>query len=86
LIGITVWAPFMHNKIGPEHKVGIIGVGGLGHLAIQFGVKLGCHTTGISTSPDKEREIKVNYFYSFITFVAFAYFMRYHTRYCSRQQ
>jgi D-arabinose 1-dehydrogenase-like Zn-dependent alcohol dehydrogenase len=47
--GITVWSPFVHHKLGPKHRVGIVGVGGLGHLAVQFGVKFGCHTTGMST-------------------------------------
>jgi D-arabinose 1-dehydrogenase-like Zn-dependent alcohol dehydrogenase len=55
--GITVWSPFVHHKLGSNHRVGIIGVGGLGHLAIQFGAKLGCHVTGISTSADKKDEV-----------------------------
>jgi uncharacterized zinc-type alcohol dehydrogenase-like protein len=42
--------------MGPGKRVGIVGVGGLGHLAVQFAVKLGCHTTAISTSADKVKE------------------------------
>jgi len=56
--GITTWAPFVHNKITKEKKVGIIGMGGLGHLAVQWAVALGCHTTVISTSADKAPEAK----------------------------
>jgi D-arabinose 1-dehydrogenase-like Zn-dependent alcohol dehydrogenase len=55
--GITVWSPLVHNKVKAGDKVGIIGVGGLGHLALQFAVKLGCHTVGISTSNNKAKEI-----------------------------
>jgi D-arabinose 1-dehydrogenase-like Zn-dependent alcohol dehydrogenase len=50
-------SPFVHHKMGPGKRVGIIGVGGLGHLAVQFSVKLGCHTTAISTSADKAKEV-----------------------------
>jgi uncharacterized zinc-type alcohol dehydrogenase-like protein len=57
VIGITTWSPFKHNKVKPTDRVGIIGVGGLGHLAVQFSVKFGCHTTGISTSANKKAEI-----------------------------
>jgi uncharacterized zinc-type alcohol dehydrogenase-like protein len=48
--------PFVHNKVVASDRVGIIGVGGLGHVAIQFAVKLGCHTTCISTSADKAKD------------------------------
>jgi len=56
--GITTWGPFAHNKITKDKKVGIIGMGGLGHVAVQFAVALGCHTTVISTSMDKMAEAK----------------------------
>jgi D-arabinose 1-dehydrogenase-like Zn-dependent alcohol dehydrogenase len=55
--GATMWSPFVHHKITSKHRVGIIGVGGLGHLGVQFAVKHGCHTTGISTSANKKDEI-----------------------------
>jgi D-arabinose 1-dehydrogenase-like Zn-dependent alcohol dehydrogenase len=55
--GITVWAPFVQNKIKAGDRVGVIGLGGLGHLAIQIAVKMGCHTVGISTSASKAKEI-----------------------------
>jgi uncharacterized zinc-type alcohol dehydrogenase-like protein len=47
----------VHHKINATHRVGIIGVGGLGHLAVKFAVKFGCHVTGISTSANKKDEI-----------------------------
>jgi len=56
--GITTWGPFVHNKVTKDKRVGIIGMGGLGHLAVQFAVALGCHTTVISTSSDKMAEAK----------------------------
>jgi D-arabinose 1-dehydrogenase-like Zn-dependent alcohol dehydrogenase len=56
--GLTSWSPFIHNKVKAGDRVGIIGVGGLGHLAIQFGVKMGCEVYGISTSANKAEEIK----------------------------
>jgi D-arabinose 1-dehydrogenase-like Zn-dependent alcohol dehydrogenase len=56
-IGITTWSPFVHHKITSKHRVGIIGVGGLGHIGLQFSVKLGAHTTGISTSNNKRDEV-----------------------------
>ena len=46
-------SPFVHHKVKAGDKVGIIGVGGLGHVALQFAVKLGYSTFGISTSADK---------------------------------
>jgi uncharacterized zinc-type alcohol dehydrogenase-like protein len=55
--GATMWSPFVRYNINAKHRVGIIGVGGLGHLGVQFAVKHGCRTTGISTSSDKKREV-----------------------------
>lgn len=56
--GITTWSPFCQHKIGKGHRVGIVGIGGLGHIAIQFGNKRGCHVTALSRSIDKEEECK----------------------------
>jgi len=36
--GITTWSPLRHWKIGPMHKVGVVGLGGLGHMAVRPGV------------------------------------------------
>ena len=55
--GITTWSPFMlYAKKGD--KVAVLGMGGLGHVALQFGVKLGYEVTCISTSSSKEKEAR----------------------------
>lgn len=56
--GITVYSPLRHFGITPASKVGVIGIGGLGHLALQFANAFGCEVTAFSTSPDKEAEAK----------------------------
>jgi len=55
--GITVYAP-LKRYYKPGLKIGIIGIGGLGHMAIKFAAALGYQTYGISTSADKEAEVK----------------------------
>ncbi len=51
--GITVYAPLRrHARAGM--RVGVIGIGGLGHLAVQFAAAMGCDVTAFTTSPDKE--------------------------------
>ena len=52
--GITVFNPIILNDVSPTDRVAVIGIGGLGHLALQFLNKWGCDVTAISTSPDKE--------------------------------
>ena len=56
--GITVYSPMKIFGLKPHHKVGVIGIGGLGHLAIQFAASMGCEVTAFSTSPEKENEAK----------------------------
>jgi len=56
--GITVFNPFVQNNIKPTDKVGVVGIGGLGHLALQFGDKWGCEVTAFSTSANKADEAK----------------------------
>ena len=56
--GITVFAPFLDFDIKPTDRVGIIGIGGLGHLAVQFARAWGCDVTAFTTSMDKETELK----------------------------
>ncbi len=51
--GITVFAPLRRHAV-PGMRVGVIGIGGLGHLALQFAAALGCDVTAFTTSPDKE--------------------------------
>jgi len=56
--GITVYTPLRTYMTHSAMKVGIIGVGGLGHLAIKFAKAMGAEVTAFSTSPDKEAEAK----------------------------
>ena len=51
--GITVYSPLKHWGAGPGVTVGIVGIGGLGHMGIKFAKALGAHTVAITTSPDK---------------------------------
>jgi len=53
--GITVYAP-LRRHARPAARVGVVGIGGLGHLALQFARAMGCEVTAISASPDKEAE------------------------------
>jgi uncharacterized zinc-type alcohol dehydrogenase-like protein len=54
--GITVYSPLRNLGVKPWSRVGIVGVGGLGHLAIQFARAFGCEVTVFSTSPGKAEE------------------------------
>eukprot|EP00474_Spongospora_subterranea_P011204 CRZ11662.1 hypothetical protein [Spongospora subterranea] len=54
--GLTTWAPFQRHNVQRGDAVGIIGIGGLGHMAIQFASALGFETTAISTSANKREE------------------------------
>ena len=55
--GITVYSPMRLYDIKPHHKVGVIGIGGLGHFAVQFASAYGCEVTAFSTSPNKEEDV-----------------------------
>ncbi len=55
--GITVYTP-LARFARPAQRVGVIGIGGLGHLALQFARAMGCEVTAFSTSPSKEAEAK----------------------------
>jgi uncharacterized zinc-type alcohol dehydrogenase-like protein len=52
--GVTVYSPLRSYAARPAQKIGIIGVGGLGHLALQFARALDYEVTAISTSPEKK--------------------------------
>lgn len=52
--GITTYSPLRHWKVGKGHKLAVLGLGGLGHMAVKFGVAFGAEVTVLSTSPDKE--------------------------------
>ena len=54
--GITVYAPIRNHGVRPSSRVGIIGIGGLGHLGLQFAKAFGAEVTALSTSKDKEAE------------------------------
>jgi uncharacterized zinc-type alcohol dehydrogenase-like protein len=56
--GITVFNPFLQLDIKPTDKVGVIGIGGLGHFALQFADKWGCEVTAFSSSASKADEAK----------------------------
>lgn len=56
--GITVFNPFVINGIKPTDRVGVVGIGGLGHLALQFARAWGCEVTAFSSSADKEAEAR----------------------------
>jgi len=55
--GITVFNPFVINAVRPTDRVGVIGVGGLGHLALQFAAAWGCEVTAFTSSPEKRDEL-----------------------------
>lgn len=56
--GITTYSPLKHWKIGKGHQVAVLGLGGLGHMAVKFAVALGAEVTILSTSPQKEGDAK----------------------------
>nr|BAB12270.1 NADP-dependent alcohol dehydrogenase [Acinetobacter sp. M-1] len=58
--GITVLDPLLKHKIQATHHVGVIGIGGLGHIAIKLLKAWGCEITAFSSNPDKTEELKAN--------------------------
>lgn len=56
--GITTYSPLRHWKVGKGHKVGVMGLGGLGHMAVKFAAAFGAEVTMLSTSADKEADAK----------------------------
>lgn len=51
--GVTVWSPLKHYNLQPGQKVGVIGLGGLGHMAVKLASALGAEVTLFTTSPQK---------------------------------
>jgi uncharacterized zinc-type alcohol dehydrogenase-like protein len=51
--GITTYSPFRHWKVGKGQKVGILGLGGLGHMGVKFARAFGAHVVLFTTSPNK---------------------------------
>ncbi|MBA4186863.1 MAG: alcohol dehydrogenase [Planctomycetaceae bacterium] len=56
--GITVFNPLVQFDVKPTHRVGVVGIGGLGHLALQFCNKWGCEVIAFSSSAGKSDEAK----------------------------
>ena len=55
--GATVYSP-LRRWVKPSMRVGVVGIGGLGHLGLQFARAMGCEVTAISSTPDKEAEAR----------------------------
>ncbi len=53
--GITTYSPLRHWKVGPGQKVGVVGVGGLGHMGIKLANAMGAHVVAFSTSDSKRQ-------------------------------
>jgi uncharacterized zinc-type alcohol dehydrogenase-like protein len=56
--GITTYSPLRHWKVGPNSKVGIIGLGGLGHMGLKFAHAFGAHVVQFTTSESKIEDAK----------------------------
>jgi len=56
--GITTYSPLKKWNVGKGHKLAVVGLGGLGHMGVKFGVAFGAEVTVISTSPNKETAAK----------------------------
>jgi len=54
--GITTWSPLRHWKVGPGQKVGVVGLGGLGHMGVKFARAFGAHVVVFTTSPSKKED------------------------------
>lgn len=56
--GITTYSPLRHWKVGKGQKVGVIGLGGLGHMGVKFAAAMGAEVVMITTSPEKGEDAK----------------------------
>jgi alcohol dehydrogenase (NADP+) len=56
--GITTYSPLRHWKVGPGQKVGVVGLGGLGHMGVKFAHALGAHVVLFTTSAGKTADAK----------------------------
>jgi uncharacterized zinc-type alcohol dehydrogenase-like protein len=54
--GITTYSPLRHWKVGPGSKVGIVGIGGLGHMGIKLADAMGAHVVAFTTSESKRQD------------------------------
>ncbi len=56
--GITVFSPILQSGVKPTDRVGVVGIGGLGHMALEFLRAWGCEVTAFSSNPDKEADAR----------------------------
>ncbi|HSM87264.1 MAG TPA: NAD(P)-dependent alcohol dehydrogenase, partial [Candidatus Limnocylindrales bacterium] len=56
--GITTYSPLRHWKVGKGQKVGIVGLGGLGHMGVKLAHAMGAHVVLFTTSPGKQEDAK----------------------------
>jgi uncharacterized zinc-type alcohol dehydrogenase-like protein len=56
--GVTTWSPLRRWKVGKGHRVAVLGLGGLGHMAVKLSAALGAEVTLLSSSPSKEKDAK----------------------------
>jgi uncharacterized zinc-type alcohol dehydrogenase-like protein len=56
--GITTWSPLKQWGVGPGQRVGVVGLGGLGHMAVKLARALGAQVTVLSTSPSKRADAR----------------------------
>src|SRR5208282_1472288 len=56
--GITTYSPMRHWGVTKDKKVGVVGLGGLGHMAVKFAHALGAHTVVFTTSPNKKDDAR----------------------------
>ena len=54
--GITTYSPLRHWKVGPGSRVGVVGLGGLGHMAVKLAVAMGAEVTVFTTTKEKQAE------------------------------
>jgi uncharacterized zinc-type alcohol dehydrogenase-like protein len=65
--GITTYSPLRHWRVGKGHKLAVLGLGGLGHMAVKFGVAFGAEVTVLSSSPSKYQDAKKLGAHHFVT-------------------
>jgi uncharacterized zinc-type alcohol dehydrogenase-like protein len=56
--GITTYSPLRHWNVGPDSKVGVVGLGGLGHMAVKIAKAMGAEVTLFTTTPGKAEDAK----------------------------
>ena len=57
--GITTYSPLRKWKVGKGHKLGVVGLGGLGHMGVKFGIAFGAEVTVLSTSESKREDARL---------------------------